>query len=108
MAEITVTGDTVKVTVHARRDSSFRRLEGKATAAFMEWQHTSTARNMRYTSVLIAGRESTPDNSNPAMYYCTYVYKLEGLPEPAYPMVEGEGAPQYTFDIAPETQLSMF
>lgn len=24
-----------------------------------------------------------------------------------FPMVEGEGAPQYTFDLAPETQLSL-
>jgi hypothetical protein len=28
-------------------------------------------------------------------------------PETVYQMVEGEGAPQYTFDVAPETQLSL-
>lgn len=80
MSQITFTGNTVKVTVHARRDSSFRRLYAVAVKEFMAWQRTTTARNLRYKAVRATGRESAPDPINPSMFYHTQVFVLEGLP----------------------------
>jgi hypothetical protein len=82
MSQTTIEGNTVKVTIHAKRYSKYRYLEGICNREFNIWQRTPTARALRYTSCLILGREEADDPSDPTKYFYTQVYRLEGLPAP--------------------------
>lgn len=108
MSQITITGNLVKVTIHARRDSKFSRLYAIAVKEFNTWQRTPTARNLRYTSVSSIGRESAEYPSNPQKFFHTEVFRLEGLPAGETPAedpsaLQAPSQPRYWVGVAAGT-----